>query len=153
MTDPDYIIPERICALPGCSVDITDYHQNALYCTTAHQKLNANNPHRPPVRTKPRPKGAKWLNSHGYVMIKIDDQNNVMMEHRYVMSQHLGRSLLSTESVHHINGDKTDNHIDNLELWSKSQPAGQRVSDKIEWAIAFLEAYGYQVTPDPSDTA
>lgn len=39
-----------------------------------------------------------------------------VLEHRYVMAQHLGRDLLPTESVHHINGDTTDNHLDNLQL-------------------------------------
>lgn len=62
--------------------------------------------------------------------------------HRYVMEQHLGRPLLETESVHHINGQRWDNRVGNLELWSHAQPSGQRVCDKIEWALEIINRYG-----------
>jgi hypothetical protein len=67
--------------------------------------------------------------------------NSYVYQHRSVMSEKLGRPLRKNENVHHLNGDRKDNRFENLELWVKTQPPGQRVSDLLMWARQILEDY------------
>ncbi len=59
-----------------------------------------------------------WVNGRGYIegRIWIDGKQIRIKKHRFVMEQYLGRKLEAWEDVHHINGDKTDNRLENLEM-------------------------------------
>ncbi|MFI8301532.1 HNH endonuclease [Streptomyces nigra] len=77
---------------------------------------------------------SRYYNSQGYVILKLEDGRS-LGEHRHVMEQRLGRQLVPGETVHHKNGVRDDNRLENLELWYSPQPYGQRVEDLLRYAI------------------
>jgi hypothetical protein len=84
-----------------------------------------------------RPVGSRTTNKDGYITVKLAldhpyvEHKGWTPEHRLVMMEHLGRRLLPDETVHHINGERDDNRIENLELWTlMRQPAGQRLRER-----------------------
>ena len=98
-----------------------------------------------------KPLDKRYSKGDGYFVVWCPqhpnaDKNGNLAEHRWVMSEHLGRPLKKDENVHHLNGDKGDNTIGNLELWSTSQPKGQRVKDKVRWAKDYLVSHGFEIT-------
>ncbi len=89
-------------------------------------RLNGVRAHTAQTATHGMWKGGKFINGAGYFYVLIDAgdpfyetmslKNGYVLEHRIVMARHLGRPLRNSETVHHINGDKLDNRIENLQL-------------------------------------
>lgn len=101
-------------------------------------------------------KGGRYrMKYHGYISIPgyrghpRADSNGRVKEHTIVMEKMLGRYLLPNENVHHKNGVRDDNRPENLELWTKSQPAGQRASDMVAWAKELLALYEPEALAQP----
>lgn len=74
-------------------------------------------------------KGGRHTDKLGYIQVWMPEHPNARLggyvhEHRLVMSQYLGRPLNSWEFVHHRNGVKDDNRLDNLELMTKKVHLG-----------------------------
>lgn len=81
----------------------------------------------------------------GYINLRLPYANGRMgkevLEHRYVMEQHLGRALFPHETVHHRDGNRQNNDISNLELFTSRHGPGARVIDQIEFAMELLRTY------------
>src|SRR5688572_22597496 len=101
----------------------------------------------------PNWKGGRRISQFGYVKLAksiiksiypdahINPNNADVFEHVAVMSHHLKRPIVKGESIHHKDGNRQNNDISNLELWTKNQPTGQRVDDVVEWAVDVLSKY------------
>ena len=122
----------KVCTIEGCK----NTHRMSFGLCGLHYKR---------LKKTGEPTGLIYKGFHiapdGYVKVKDKKKNKTVLQHRMIMEEYLGRDLLSTENVHHINGNRSDNRIENLELWNTCQPKGQRIPDKIKYALEILNQY------------
>lgn len=143
------------CSCPGCGSrkwTRLEYSNENDSKTLCRQCVNEKNKSR-------RTEYSRRKTPAGYISIWIpkDDPLYCMLhrkgrdggsisEHRYVMSQHLGRPLMKWETVHHKNGNRADNNLENLELWMKPHPYGVKVEDVVvEYLAGLSDAEVWQI--------
>lgn len=126
------------CSVEGCAGSYSCRGWCSVHYTRWYDTGDPLTPPRAPTRR---------IDEDGYVHIARSDHPNShrnsgdILEHRWVVSVALGRPLRPGETVHHRNGLRSDNRLENLELWVKHQPYGQRVCDLLAWARTILALY------------
>lgn len=133
----DWVPPHKRDGAPRCAVDGCDKARQVRgYCAMHFERVKKyGDPG--PVESYHNP--GQWRLNDGYMRRSRDGM--IELQHRVVMELHLGRPLWPDETVHHRNGNRSDNRIENLELWSAWQPAGQRIADKLAWAREIIARY------------
>lgn len=106
-------------------------------CTNIQRGLFHRGPNSPNWR------GGRGKDGNGYIYVRLVDvqdplqsmahrvfgKSDYVLEHRLVMARWLGRPLEKWETVHHRNGDRSDNRIENLQLWKGRHGKGIAASD------------------------
>jgi hypothetical protein len=143
LLDHPLATPGRRCSLRTCDRP----HKAKGYCGTHYKRVLAHGDPQEsiPIRTA---RGRGTLGQDGYRYVPVPRESRHLTagsgwvgEHRLVMALHLGRALTSDEQVHHINGDRADNRLGNLELSSTSHPSGRRIDDLLEFCMTMLDRY------------
>ena len=137
-----HLMPKRYCAQCGEEIkpqhrlhrraggkDTMEWYWPKKYCSNKCVGMAAH------LRQLGKARG-RFKDKSGYILLstRVGENGYQQPEHRAVMEQMEGRKLRKNETVHHKDGNRANNHPDNLELWSGRHGRGQRVGEQDIWS-------------------
>ena len=151
--DANYIKPKapiKECTIDNCK---TKSQKTSGMCRNHTRSMSLyGDPLESSRRRTIKKDGDTFVASNGYILARPEHAlNNTLINqplHRLVMEDHLNRSLMPGENVHHKNTIRSDNRIENLELWGTHQPIGGRIEDQMKWVYEMIDRYGEEYPRD-----
>jgi hypothetical protein len=125
----EYQVKSRKDKKEKCNLDLKKFSKTCNFCREEFYSRNLKKKFCTDLCKDKSREGIARLSKFGYIQLSgyhthpMSNNNGVILEHRLVLSEYLGRMLNKNEIVHHINGNRQDNRIDNLELTTRSEHA------------------------------